>query len=758
MPEKIKWPNEKIIPLHFFKDSSISSNSVITIEARGFRIFLLFLILKLNFMRSKLLLFFITVSFLVKPSESFCQVNMQDSLALVDLYDSTDGANWAFVQWNLNEPVSKWEGVRVEGNRVTGLELRGAFRSGKIPSSFGNLTALTSIYLLDSKLTEATLPESFENLVNLTNLKMSAVFWYLPFPEVITRLPNLINVDLQDNLFTDTIPASIGNMIGLYYLDLSRCFTLNGSKIPSSMGNMEKLQTLYLTSSNIIDTIPESFGHLDSLNFIDISGNELSGNIPVALNKLEYLNYVIVNDNNFTFLALEPFFQSATELNKTYIDLIISPQKNIRIFRKEDVLIVSVGGTPDNNIYQWTKSGTGTVETNTGDSTFTPLETGDYYVEVTNNVVAGITLKSDTFHFAFLLPAEKTTIVQNITGTDTTYINDGFFRISSLKPIEGPNSLTGNVTTMVTIDPEVKTVNMQPYVQRHYDIKPSENAENAQAIVTLYFSQQDFDNYNNYVMANNLDYPLLPSGTVDNGNVRITQFHGSFIASPDPGNYDGESVLITPNVAWDFDNNWWQVTFYVNGFSGFFLSTGNYALPLSLVEFKAKPEGDNNLLLWSTIDETVTKEFIIQHSIDGNSFDKIGSVKATSSVGSNKYHFTHLNPAGGLHFYRLKMLDISGEYHFSNIVRVKVTSENTLLRLFPNPVTANMNLEILSAKVGNSEVRITDASGKLVYQKIISLNKGVNKISLNVEKLDFGIYYLILKVDDRIEKVSFVKQ
>ena len=42
-----------------------------------------------------------------------------------------------------------------------------------------------------------------------------------------------------------------------------------------------------------------------------------------------------------------------------------------------------------------------------------------------------------------------------------------------------------------------------------------------------------------------LGYPALPTGAADNGNVRITQFHGTGTA---PGNYTGTEELIVPTV------------------------------------------------------------------------------------------------------------------------------------------------------------------------------------------------------------------
>ena len=88
-------------------------------------------------MRVKILLFVIAISFCIKPIKSFAQVNVQDSLALVDYYDSTYGVSpWQGDQsWDLQAPVNTWLGIGVRGNRVISIKLWGGGHAGHIPSS-----------------------------------------------------------------------------------------------------------------------------------------------------------------------------------------------------------------------------------------------------------------------------------------------------------------------------------------------------------------------------------------------------------------------------------------------------------------------------------------------------------------------------------------------------------------------------------------------------------------------------------------------
>ena len=76
------------------------------------------------------------------------QVNVQDSLALVDFYNSTNGPNWlTHTNWLTSSPVSTWYGITVTNTRVTGIRLDTIDLRGSLPSSIGNLSNLSILDL-----------------------------------------------------------------------------------------------------------------------------------------------------------------------------------------------------------------------------------------------------------------------------------------------------------------------------------------------------------------------------------------------------------------------------------------------------------------------------------------------------------------------------------------------------------------------------------------------------------------------------------
>ncbi len=91
-----------------------------------------------------------------------------DSLALVALYDSTDGVNWTDKTNWFSGPINNWYGVTAMAERVIQLNLASNNLSGAIPAQIGNLSNLTDLYLYSNQLT--AVPAQIDSLNNLMYL------------------------------------------------------------------------------------------------------------------------------------------------------------------------------------------------------------------------------------------------------------------------------------------------------------------------------------------------------------------------------------------------------------------------------------------------------------------------------------------------------------------------------------------------------------------------------------------------------------
>ncbi len=390
-----------------------------------------------------------------------------DRLALVDLYNSTNGSSWInktgwIVPGTAGQSPCGWFGVTCTSGRVSAINLGNNNLEGYIPSSIGNLTNLSSLFLNANKLTgnipnsigsltnltliylsrnnlSGSVPPSIGNLTNLTTLSLSTNQLTGNIPFTIGNLTKLTRLYLRENYLEGSIPTSIGNLTNLVHLYLFSN-RLTGS-IPTEIGNLTKLIQLYLFYNELSGNIPTSIGNLTNMTWLYLNGNQLTGNIPSTIGNLrgmiecgldsnqitgnipstisnlinlEYLNLSYNKlSGTFNLSGIPPaalvtidnneFLFDGIESNTFLLDT-YSPQNNIPITNTEGVLSVNSGGTITNNTYKWYMNNLPTpIATNVGNPEYLPTITGTYYVEVTNNVATLLTLRSEKINYTLNL-------------------------------------------------------------------------------------------------------------------------------------------------------------------------------------------------------------------------------------------------------------------------------------------------------------------------------------------------------------------
>lgn len=363
----------------------------------------------------------------------------------------------------------------------------------------------------------------------------------------------------------------------------------------------------------------------------------------------------------------------------------------------------------------------------------------------------------------------STTATVATTGTD--YLDTLCNLIARVVP-SGASPVSGLISTKVIIDATIQTYNVEPYVQRHFDIEPATNAATATATVTLYFRDQEFVEFN----LNRNGFPALPTvatgGNADPNitNVRVTQYHGLPIfphnaGNPAPGFYTTSTgVLIVPTlVNYNSTFNYWEVTIPVNGFSGFYVHTNLFApLPITLNYFTGTRQGNNHLLNWKvTCNATSSVTLILERSTDGVNFSSIHNITVTALRCNQPFDYTDANPLPGVNYYRLKMISADGKVDYSNIVALINSSKGfDIFSISPNPVTAgNFNLNLFSSSAVPVEIKIMDMQGRVVEQQSKNITAGLNSINFNVEKLAAGTYAIsAITGKDKSRVLRFVKE
>jgi len=330
------------------------------------------------------------------------------------------------------------------------------------------------------------------------------------------------------------------------------------------------------------------------------------------------------------------------------------------------------------------------------------------------------------------IPTVNSTVqlAQNASGT-THYSN------CSNKLVEiqsgGTYTLSGTVTAKVWIE----TVQPSKYVKRHYEITPSTNASTATARVTLYFTQQEFTDFN---AVNAYKLPTGPGDAAGIANIKIEKRAGTSTNGTGlPNTYPGAGSTISSgslSTLWNATAARWEISFDVAGFSGFFVKTQTYLLPLRLVDFSVLAGASCNKLQWQTADELNTQSFEIEKSTDGITYYSIGTRTAIGN-GNNRYQFNDCAVTAGKVFYRLRMTDLGGGFTYSPVINIDRRSSVTL-SISPNPVTDVAVISSNDISLMNTIVKVTDAGGRLVQQGVVTSLPH----SLNVRKLPRGLYYV----------------
>lgn len=183
-----------------------------------------------------------------------------------------------------------------------------------------------------------------------------------------------------------------------------------------------------------------------------------------------------------------------------------------------------------------------------------------------------------------------------------------------------------------------------------------------------------------------------------------------------------------------------------------FYQISGSALPIKLSGIAAINEGNKNIINWQTVTEVVGDIFELERSKDALSFEKIATLPARGIASG--YQHEDFSPFKGINFYRLKLRNIDGKISYSDVVRATVsTTENSVMKVFPNPVQSILQVNIIQPAVG-ALVTVVDVKGNIVLRKII--NGTVTK--LDVSQLAAGIYFINYFTKGRKESLKFVKE
>lgn len=138
---------------------------------------------------------------------------------------------------------------------------------------------------------------NISNMIHLVNLHLQENGFTGTVPEAIQQLQSIQVLFLSSNQFSGVIPAGLHRLSrtlrGLYLSDNR----FDGA-VPDELCMLEQIEALFLDTNSLTGPIPECFGDLTNLQQLYLFQNALSGTIPDSLQELRHLIGLGLESNN----------------------------------------------------------------------------------------------------------------------------------------------------------------------------------------------------------------------------------------------------------------------------------------------------------------------------------------------------------------------------------------------------------------------------------------------------------------------------
>lgn len=144
---------------------------------------------------------------------------------------------------------------------------------------------------------------------------------------------------------------------------------------------------------------------------------------------------------------------------------------------------------------------------------------------------------------------------------------------------------------------------------------------------------------------------------------------------------------------------------------------------------------DNNVFLkWTVAQQVNNEKFVVEHSVDGYSFEAIETIPGDGDLSSLKaFRAVHQRPSIGDNYYRIKQIDYDGQFDYSNVASIYF--EDSAISIYPNPTHDHINIQ---SDDNIEKVMLFNSLGQL------SLSS-TNSTNLDISNLPKGIYTILVQ-------------
>lgn len=284
-------------------------------------------------------------------------------------------------------------------------------------------------------------------------------------------------------------------------------------------------------------------------------------------------------------------------------------------------------------------------------------------------------------------------------------------------------------------------------------VAPTNNTPTGTYTITLYYTEAEIAAWETATGKNR-------------SALKIIKVSNTPISAVNAGNYTAYTIEQVPATLGTFGTDITVTATFSSGFSGFALGDPGpppaTLLPLDLMTFEAKRVNKDVQLKWVTQNEVDVNHYTLEKSIDGVQFEVINeqNAKGNGRTDDNQYNYLDERPSIGVNYYRLGQVDMDGRQTYSRVVAINFEEKpQPVITLAPNPAYDNLTVDYVTSEEGMVSIEVYDVIGQLMSNATdLPVEKGANKMLLNVKEYPNGIYILRVKQDDQATTRRFVKE
>jgi hypothetical protein len=175
-------------------------------------------------------------------------------------------------------------------------------------------------------------------------------------------------------------------------------------------------------------------------------------------------------------------------------------------------------------------------------------------------------------------------------------------------------------------------------------------------------------------------------------------------------------------------------------------------LPITITSFTAAAQDCIVCLQWKVEDALHFKKFVVEQSKDGNTFTAISELAYADGI--DKYAYTDNAAGSGTTWYRLKLVDIDGQYEYSIMASARTDCDSRQIQVRPT-ITHNNVQVVLPAGYEKAQLYILNTWGQQIAP-VVHGNGTVRTVSL--QNLPAATYMLQVINGREIKTFKIVKQ